>query len=141
MNPCRTNHQGFVLPMLLGIALLAALLAAHSAAELSSTMLLANQRQLHHYAFEAAEGGLAVAVEQLGTGATPTPTQTLRMAATAATATVTTVITGQLALPAGYSTGRVIATQYEITSTGHGARSSDVTVTQGVRQLRAAEAP
>jgi Tfp pilus assembly protein PilX len=130
---------GFVLPVLLGIVLLAALLAAHSAAELANSTLLTTQRQLNQRAFEAGESGIVLALERLRTGIALQPAQTLR-AANAATdsATVQTLIATRQLLPVGHSAGRVIETDYEIRSTGRSARRSQVTVVQGARQLRVA---
>jgi Tfp pilus assembly protein PilX len=133
---------GFVLPVVLGIVLLAGLFAVQAAIESGSTLLLATQRQLHQRTFEAAERGIAAALQQLESGAEPTPTQVLRSADVPAdSSTVATTVTARQTLPEGFSAGRVVETSYEIRSTGHGARSSSVTVVQGVRQLRAVVTP
>jgi Tfp pilus assembly protein PilX len=141
MHPLRTK-AGFVLPVVLGIVLIAGLLAVEAAVESGSTTLLATQRQLHQRAFELAESGITAAMLQLESGAEPTGTQTLRSAeASSDSSTVATTITARQALPEGFSAGRVMETTYEIRSTGHGARGSNVTVVQGVRQLRTAVTP
>lgn len=139
MNPVKAE-AGFVLPVVLGIVLLAGLFAVQASIESGNTTLLATQRQLHQRAFEVAESGIAAVLEQLASGAEPAATQTLRSAATPSdSATVETRIIASLTPPGGSSTGPVDETHYEIRSTGHSARGSDVTVVQGVRQLRASE--
>ncbi len=133
---------GFVLPLVLGIILLAALFAVHSITELGSTTLLATQRLLHQRAFEAGESGIVAVLDQLQSGADPVARQQLRSAEFPTdAATVESTLIVRQSLPNGYSAGRVLETHYEIRSTGHSARSTDVTVVQGVRQLRALPAP
>lgn len=135
-------RAGFVLPVVLGIVLLAGLLAVQAAIESGSTTLLATQRQLHQRTFELAESGIAAVLLQLESGAKPPGIQTLRSAETTSdSSTVETTITARQTLPAGFSAGRVVETTYEIRSTGHGTRASNVTVVQGVRQLRAVATP
>jgi hypothetical protein len=135
-------RAGFVLPVVLGIVLLAGLLAVQAAIESGSTTLLATQRQLHQRTFEVAERGIAATLNQLGRGLEPAPVQMLRSADVPADAsTVETTIITRATLPDGFSAGRVAETIYEIRSTGHGARKSQVTVVQGARQLQAVVIP
>jgi Tfp pilus assembly protein PilX len=141
MHPFHTK-AGFVLPVVLGIVLIAGLLAVQAAIESGSTTLLATQRQLHQRAFELAESGIAAALIQLESGAGPVDTQTLRSAETSSdSSTVETTITARQTLPEGFSADRIAETAYEIRSTGHGARRSNITVVQGVRQLGIAVSP
>lgn len=129
-------RSGFVLPVVLGIILLAGLFAVQATSESGSATLLATQRLLHQRAFEAAESGLIAVLDQLGSGVEPAASQTLQSADVPSdSSTVATAIAARQALAAGYSAGRVVETDYEIRSTGHSVRS-DVTVVQGVRQLR-----
>jgi Tfp pilus assembly protein PilX len=136
------SHCGFVLPVVLGIILLAALIALQASTELGSATLLANQRQLHQRAFEAGESGLIAVLDELQSGATPAARQELASAAVPVDgATVETTQTARIDLPIGYSAGRVLESRYELRSTGHSARATKVTVVEGVRQLRALPAP
>jgi Tfp pilus assembly protein PilX len=133
---------GFVLPAVLGIIMLAAFIAIQAASELGSTSLLANQRQLHQRAFEAGESGLIAILDQLQSGATPAALQELGSTAVAVDgAAVETRLAAHSDLPLGYSAGRVLESRYELRSTGHSARGTRVTVTQGVRHLLAAPDP
>jgi Tfp pilus assembly protein PilX len=143
MKPRHMNAgRGFVLPVVLGIILLVALLAAQSAIELGNTTTLATGRLLQQRAFEAGESGLAAVLDSLQAGAEPAARQQLQSAGFPAdSATVETRLVMQQLLPGGYSSGRVLEAQYEIRSTGHSARSTAVTVVQGVRQLQALPAP
>jgi Tfp pilus assembly protein PilX len=135
-------REGFVLPTVLGIILLAALFAAHVATETGTATLLATQRLLHQRAFEAAESGLLAIVEQLHAGLDPAASQQLQSADFPTdSATVDSTITSRQLLPNGYSAGRVQETLHEIRSAGHSARGTDVVVVQGVRQLRAVAEP
>jgi hypothetical protein len=135
-------RAGFVLPVVLGIVLLAGLFAVQAAIESGSTALLATQRQLHQRTFELAERGIAAALDQLGSGTAPAGPQILRSAVAASdSSNVTIAATAHLALPQGFSAGRIVETTYEIRSTGRSARGSNVTVVQGVRQLRDATTP
>ena len=141
MHPfhCR---KGFVLPLVLGIVLLAGLLAVQAAIESGNTALLATQRQLHQRTFELAESGIAAVVHQLESGAQPAGVQVLRSADTPSdSSTVETTTTSRQFLPEGFSADRIAETEYEIRSTGHGARGTHVTVVQGVRQAGAAVTP
>ncbi len=133
---------GFVLPVVLGIILLAGLFAVQATLESGSTTLLATQRQLHQRAFEAAESGIVAVLDQLGSGAEPATAQTLRsMVIPSDSSTVESAIVARLTLPEGFSAGRIVETDYEVRSTGHSVRGSEVTVVQGVRQLQVVTAP
>jgi Tfp pilus assembly protein PilX len=142
MMPARKNNSGFVLPMVLGIILLAGLFAVAAFLESGSAALLSTRRQLHQSAFEAAETGIAILMDQLNAGVEPARMQTLDPAALASgSSTVQTTITTRTELAEGFSAGRIIETDYEISSAGHSARSGDVRVVQGVSQRRSAGAP
>jgi Tfp pilus assembly protein PilX len=136
-----TINRGFVLPIVLGVILIAALIAVHSATELDSTTVLATQRLLHQRAFEAGESGLIAALDQLQSGAQLPPQQLLQSADAPTDTAQVAIATVQIALPSGYSAERVRETQYEIRSSGHSARAATVTVVQGVRQLQAVTPP
>jgi len=132
---------GFVLPVVLGIILLAGLFAMHATTDAGTTMLLANQRQLQQAAFEAAESGAVAVAEQLAAGAAPQPVQHLDSGTPDRPVTVQTVVTARMMTAAGFSAGRVSSTDYEIRSTGRSVRRSEVTIVEGLRQMRAATAP
>jgi Tfp pilus assembly protein PilX len=136
------TRAGFVLPVVLGIILLAGLFAVQATMESGSATLLATQRQLHQNAFEAAESGVIAAINQLGSGIEPATVQTSSStAAPSGSSTVQTTMVARLTLPSGFSADRVVETQYEIRSTGHSVRGSEATVVQGVRQMRVATPP
>lgn len=142
MTPAALSRSGFVLPVVLGLILLAALMAVESTGELGGASLLATQRQMHQRAFEAAEAGIAVTLDQLASGVRPTSPQAMPARSdNAGAASVITSAVSSVALPAGFSADRVVEVHYEIRSTGHGARSSDVTVVQGARQLQPVTTP
>ncbi|MEO8316576.1 MAG: hypothetical protein ABI645_17490 [Pseudomonadota bacterium] len=133
--------SGFVLPVVLGIVLIAALIAIQSATELGNTTLLATQRQLHQRAFEAAESGIVAVLDQFGSAEEPATVQTLRTNGTPDSALVQTIVTSRNTLPDGFSVDRIAETHYEIRSTGRSLRGSDVTAVQGVRKLHLAVEP
>jgi Tfp pilus assembly protein PilX len=133
---------GFVLPVVLGIVLIAALIAMQATTESGSATLLATQRQLHQRAFEAAESGIVAVLQQLDAGAPPAPLQSLKSENNAAdSTTVQTTVTARVNAPAGFSADRIVETRYEIRSTGRSTRGARVTVVQGARQLQTRRAP
>lgn len=135
----RPRKNGFVLAIVLGIILIAGLLAAHALAELGTSTLVASQRVLHQRAFEIAESGLVAAMEQLQSGGISIGTRVFRSTHNdTESATVQTRLVSSTALPSGFSAGRVMQFDYELRSTGHSARDTAVGVAQGVRQLQAA---
>lgn len=130
-----TPPPGFVLPVVLGILLVAGLFASQLAADLGSQRLLATHRLLHQRAFEAAEYGLSQAMQQLRSGIVPPASQHLVLPGHPTDSVqVLHAITAQDALPAGFSTGHVSETFHEIRSTGYSLRGARVTLVQGVRQ-------
>jgi len=140
--PARSNRRGFVLPVVLGIILLAGLFAVQATLESGSATLLASRRQLHQRAFEAAESGIAEVMNQLNAGVEPATVQTMDTAGTSSGSwTTQTTITARTPLVDGFSAGRIVETNYEIQSAGHSIRGGEVRVAQGIRQLRSAGAP
>lgn len=137
MNPIR-NTAGFVLPVVLGIILIAALIAVQAATDLGNTTVLSTQRLLHLRAFESAEGGIVTVLDQLESGSEPAGTQTLRTQGSSADSAIVETVATFAATPAGFSADRVTERRYEIRSTGFSARGSKVAVVQGVRQFQAA---
>jgi Tfp pilus assembly protein PilX len=134
--PATSTKAGFVLPVVLGIVVLAGLFAVQAAVESGSTTLLATQRQLHQRTFELAERGIAAALDQLASGTALAGPQILRSADIASDSSQVTVTqTARHALAEGFSAGRIVETTHEIRSTGHSVRGSTVTVVQGVRQM------
>lgn len=132
-------RRGFVLPVVLGIILLAGLFAVHAATELGSTTLLASQRLLHQRAFEAGESGLAAAMAELRDGRTPASSTQLRISGAAGyTATVNSSVIRSTDLSSGFSAGRIVETDYELRSMGHSARGAEVVIVQGARQRHGA---
>lgn len=128
---------GFVMPVVLGIILIAGLLASQASSDLGTHTMLATHRLLHQRAFAVAEQGLALAAQQLRDGVLPPATQTLPaqgLPTDGATVQFTTL--GERALPAGFSAGRITETCHEIRSTGHSARGAQVAVVQGACQRR-----
>lgn len=142
MMRANCRFTGFVLPVVMGIILIAALIAVQATTELGSATLLATQRQLHQQAFAAAENGVVTVLEQLASGTAPAAPQTLQAGTgPGESVTVATNITSRTALAAGFSADRILETHYEIRSTGHGVRGSEVTVVQGAHQLTPVATP
>jgi Tfp pilus assembly protein PilX len=137
MKADRTG-SGFVLPVVLGIILIAALIAVEAATELGSATQLSTQRQLHQRAFESAESGVVTALDQLTAGSEPPRTQILRAHDAPTDSAIVESTFNSIDAPSGFSVDRVTERQYEIRSTGFSARGSEVTVVQGVRQFRVA---
>lgn len=132
---------GFILPVVLGIILIAGLLAVNAATDLGSDTMLATHRVLHQRAFEAAERGIAVALGELRAGRTPAASQILPTPGMPLDSTTVEFATADAALlPTGFSAGRVVESYHEIRSTGRSARAARVTLVQGVRQ-RALQLP
>lgn len=126
---------GFVMPVVLGILLIAALLAAQASTDLGTHTMLATHRLMHLRAFAAAERGLNDTITQLRAGANPQtgeasgslPGESVMIALTAPEQTV---------LPAGFSANRVVEECRQIHSTGRSARGAQVTLRQGLCQRR-----
>lgn len=133
---------GFVLPVTLGVVLIAALIAAQAAIGLGGAALLASQRLLHQRSFHAAEGGITAALDELRSAVHPENTRLMEVTdEDGQTVRVESAIMASTAMPEGFSAGRVLQIEYEIRSTGRGARGTAVTVVQGARQLRVASEP
>ncbi len=133
---------GFVLPVVLGIILITGLLAAQAATDLGSHTMLATHRLLQQRAFEAAEQGLAQVRAQMRSGGVPPASQDLPSPGLPTdSAQVEFATLAVVALPTGFSAGRVVESYHEIRSTGRSARGARVTLVQGLRQLEAQAAP
>ncbi|MGC4027464.1 MAG: hypothetical protein QM696_01135 [Steroidobacteraceae bacterium] len=130
--------SGFVLPVVLGLILITGLLAVQATTDLGSHTMLATHRLLQQRAFEAAERGLALTLNQLRSGVTPEAGTLLPSSGLPTDSTQIGFTTpGSVSLPVGFSSGRVVESYHEIHSTGHSARGARVTLVQGVRQLQA----
>jgi Tfp pilus assembly protein PilX len=135
----RARLPGFVLPVVMGMILVAAALALHATSDLGTHALLSTQRLLHQRAFEAGESGIVAAIERLDAGDTVPQELTLTSSRFPAdTAEVRTLTLSQQAVPAGFSMGRVVALRQEIRSTGRSARGARITLVQGLVQMQPA---
>jgi hypothetical protein len=131
----RRGAPGFVLPVVLGIILLASFLAVDAATDLGSDTLLATHRVLHQRAFEAAERGIVITLGQLRAGELPAASSRLSAPGLPLDDTVVEFTTAATTLlPAGFSAGRIVDSYHEIRSTGRSARAARVTLVQGVRR-------
>jgi Tfp pilus assembly protein PilX len=134
---------GFVLPLVLGFLLVAAVFGANALADATLDRALATMRLYHQRAFEAAERGIGHVLEQMQAGTEPVPGPTRlppqQSPVDSTEVTVTSLATGLL--PAGYSAGRFIEQLEEVRSTGRSARSAKVVEVQGVRRLQPQAVP
>ncbi len=136
------RSRGFILPVVLGLILIAALLAIEAGSEMGTQSMLATNRLLHQRAFESGESGIVEVMEQMQAGLSPPATQQLPSAAfptDGASVEFTTLAT--VALPAGHSAGRIVETHREIRSSGYSARDTRVIVVQGLSQRMAVAEP
>lgn len=134
---CCGRSAGFILPVVLGLVVVAGLLAVSAASDVSTSAALSTSRLLHQRAFEAASTGAAAALETLESGgAMPPASQRLESAAMPTDhADVRFDEVAIVTMPAGFSAGRVFERYFEVTSTGHSARNTEVTQVQGLSRL------
>jgi len=135
-------RQGFVLPVVLGLIVIAGLVALHAANDLGTQSTLATTRLLHQRAFEAGESGVVAAIEQLAAGEPP-PALQLRTseAVPADRARVSFSHVARVSLPLGHSAGRIVESHDEIRSEGQSARNARVVIVQGIRRAQVVAAP
>jgi hypothetical protein len=108
------------MPVVLGLILVAAMLAAHAIAGSADAAALSSNHILHQRAFEAAERGLISALQRLDAGE-PLAQQPVPLTSDALSAEGATVEyreTARLPAPAGYSSDRFIEQRGEVRSTG-----------------------
>jgi Tfp pilus assembly protein PilX len=137
------QHRGFVLPIVLGLLLVAGIFAATALADATLDRALATTRLLHQRAFEAAERGVRTVFDELANGVTPVPgPRQLPAEATPTDSTEVTVVAVTRGLmPEGYSAGRFIEQVDELRSIGRSARNTQVIQVQGLRSLQPQDAP
>jgi Tfp pilus assembly protein PilX len=136
-------RRGFLLPIVLGLILVAALFGLHAASGVSSAAALSTHRVLHQRAFEAAERGLVALGQRLDAGE-PAPVSPLVLASDALPterATVEYRATAQLSLPPGYSSGRFIEQRGELRSTARLIRNSQARLAEGISRVLPVETP
>jgi Tfp pilus assembly protein PilX len=135
-------RQGFVLPVVMGLIVIAGLVALHAATGLGTQSVLATTRLLHQRAFEAGESGVVAAIEQLAAGEDPPALQVRASAAVAADrAQVSFTHVASVSLPEGHSAGRIVESHDEIRSEGQSARNARVAIVQGIRRTQVVARP
>lgn len=128
---------GFLLPVVMGLVLVAAMFGLHAASGTSSAAALSGNRVLHQRAFEAAERGLVALGQRLDAGE-PAPAAPLVLASDALPterATVDYRETARLPLPPGYSAGRFIEHRGELRSVARLVRNSEARLAEGVSRI------
>ena len=133
------RHRGFLLPAVLGITLVAALLALQAASASGTIAALATMRVLQQRAFAVADRGVEVMLASLQAGTPPGPTQTLLSSTPGERAETRFAETARAPAPSGYSAGRFFEHHYELRSAGHSARGVQVVQIQGVSRLEPVE--
>jgi Tfp pilus assembly protein PilX len=112
--------QGFLLPVVLGLILVAAMLAIHALSGSADAAALSGNRLLHQRAFEAAERGIAHAMQTLEAGE-PLAQEPIVLTSSASpdeSAVIEYRATALLSLPSGYSSAAFIEQRGEVRSTG-----------------------
>ena len=138
----RAHLPGFVLPVVMGMILIAAALALHATTDLGTHALLASQRILHQRAFEAGESGLVAGMARVEAGealAQEISLTSRRFPADSAVVGATTL--SRQSLAAGFSFGPVVAIRQEIRSTGRSARGARTVLVQGITRMQPASLP
>jgi hypothetical protein len=137
------ERAGFATPVALALALLMGLLAAAALQDASLARTLATTRMLHQRAFAAGEIGLARVASELARpeAAVPAPGR-ISIPAHATDGADTSVLeVATIALPPGYSAGRVIERHFEVRSTGWSARGIRVVQVEGLYRRQLAHQP
>jgi hypothetical protein len=119
------------------------LLAAAALQDASLARTLATTRMLHQRAFAAGEIGLARVASELARpeAAVPAPGR-ISIPAHATDGADTSVLeVATIALPPGYSAGRVIERHFEVRSTGWSARGTRVVQVEGLYRRQLAHQP
>src|SRR5262245_60081367 len=130
----RTRAEG---PALLAVRALLAVVGLYTAATLQDVLfgtVLAGARVSQQRAFVLAELGVQQALRDIA-GAAPAADSTRELRPLpdeAGRATVVLRNRGEVALPAGFSSGRFVAQRFEIESTGHAERGAQAVQVQGV---------
>jgi hypothetical protein len=137
------TRAGFATPVALALALLMGLLAIAALQDASLARTLATTRMLHQRAFAAGEIGLARMAGELARPETalPAPAHFSIPAHATDGADTSVVETAAIALPTGYSAGRVIERHFEVRSTGWSARGARVVQVEGWSRRELAHQP
>ena len=129
------RNAGIVLPLALLWLLLFSLLLVESLRDAASERALGNNLQWQRLAFDAAETGLLNAQQQLAQRGVSPALAAGPLINPSGQASVQIAARAEVALPAGYSLERYVARRYELTSTGHGPRNTQVQLLAGVLRL------
>jgi hypothetical protein len=130
-------RRGFLLPVVLGLILVAAMLAMHAASGFASAAALSGNRLLQQRAFEAAERGLAAVRARIAAGEPP-PEVPVELASDALPSERATVVyrpTARLPLPPGFSSDRFIEERGQLRSTSRLSRGATARLVEGVSRL------
>jgi Tfp pilus assembly protein PilX len=141
-NQLHQRSRGYLLPVVLGLILVAAMLAVHAISGAADAAALVTNHVLQQRALEAAERGLATALHQLEAGR-PLPTTTLQLTSTTTPeewAEIEFRETARLALPTGYSSGLFIEQRGQVRSIGH-LRSTSARLVAGFSRILPQTAP
>ena len=134
MNPL-PRDAGVVLPLALLWLLMFSLLLVESLRDAAGERALSNNLQWQRLAFDAAETGLLAAQQQLSQSSLAPALAVGPLVNPSGQASVQIALRAEVALPAGYSLDRFAARRYEISSTGHGPRNTQVQLMAGVLRL------
>ncbi len=129
------RHAGVVLPLALLWLLLFSLLMVESLHNVAGERALGNNLQWQRLAFDAAETGLLTAQQQLAQRSLAPTLSARPLLNPSGQASVQIAARGEVTLPSGYSLDRYIARRYELTSTGHGPRNTQLQLLAGVLRL------
>ena len=140
----RPQVEGFAVLVMLALL---AVIGLYTAATLQASLfgrVLAGTRVFQQHAFALADLGIERAMQDLPAGSAPADyTRELHpVPGSAGSATIVLQATGEDALPAGFSAGRLVIRRYEIRSTGLAPRGARSVHVQGVsRTAPAVPAP
>jgi Tfp pilus assembly protein PilX len=129
------RSAGVVLPLALLWLLLFSLLLVESLRDAAGERALGNNLQWQQLAFDAAETGLLQAQQQLSQPGVSPDVAAGPLLNPSGLASVQIAVRAEVALPAGYSLDRYMARRYELSSTGHGPRNTQVQLVAGVVRL------
>jgi Tfp pilus assembly protein PilX len=129
------RDAGVVLPLALLWLLMFSLLLVESLRDAAGERALSNNLQWQRLAFDAAETGLLTAQQQLSQRSVAPSLAAGPLVNPSGQASVQIALRAEVTQPAGYSLDRYAVRRYEISSTGHGPRNSQVQLKAGVLRL------
>lgn len=131
------RRRGFLLPVVLGLLLVAAVLALHALSGTAGAAALSTNRLLHQRAFEAAERGLAALRQRIDDGETA-PVEPVRLDSPTL-ASVHAIVgfreTARLTAPPGFSSGRFVEERAELHSIGRSTSAATARLVEGISRI------